>query len=81
MQWRGWINDGITKPPDGPPWRDIGCRVCSVAVPGGNGDWGGFRQLNRAVRRTRQRRGSQTSQTDPLRVTDKTGAIFYFGVK
>ena len=28
MQWRGWINDGITKPPNGPLWRDIGCCVC-----------------------------------------------------
>src|SRR6266699_2275290 len=45
MQWRGWINDGITKPPDGPLWRDIGYRVCPVAVPEWNGDWGGFRQL------------------------------------
>src|SRR5438477_12867507 len=33
MQWRGWINDGITKPPNGPLWRDIGCCVCPRCRP------------------------------------------------
>ncbi|SRR6266567_1762617 len=43
MKWRGWINDGITKPPDGR--ETLAVASAPLPSPGGNGDWGGFRQL------------------------------------